>query len=86
MEQILATSIVSSMYPTLPLSLGRGSPFLVKQNALIFNGIGCWVDAFYLNLCWHVSDTAFVVGYLSIVVYYFDLSLVKVVLNPQTIR
>ena len=61
-------------------------PFLVKWNAFIFNGIDFWVDAFYLDLCWHVSDTSFLVDSLSIVVYYFDFSLGKFVLKPQKTR
>ena len=59
-EQILATCIVFVVSPDLPLSFGWGSPFLLKWNTLIFDGIDCWVDAFYLNLCWHVSGTAVV--------------------------
>ena len=84
-EQILATCIVFVVSPDLPLSFGWGSPFLLKWNTFIFDGIDCWVDAFYLNLCWHVSGTAVVVYYLYVVVYYFDFSLGKVVLNPPTI-
>ena len=61
-------------------------PFLVKLNAFIFNGIDFWVDAFYLDICWHISDTEFLVEYLSIVVYYFDFSLVNVVLESPKIR
>ena len=71
-EQILATFLVSAISPGLSLSFGWGYPFLLKWNEFIFNGIDCWVDAFSLNLCWHVSDTAVVVAYLSIIVYEFD--------------
>ena len=61
-------------------------PFLVKWNAFIFNGIGFLVDSFSLGICCHVSDRDVLVQYLSIVAYYFDFSLGKVVLKPPTIR
>ena len=48
--------------------------------------MGCLVYAFALNICWNVSDTAVIVEYLYIVVYSFDLSLGKIVINPPTIR
>ena len=85
-EYILAACLVSAMSPALPLSFGRGYPFLLEWNAFVFNGIYCWFDAFYLDLCWHVPHTAVGVESLSIVVYYFYFSLGKVVPNPPTIR
>ena len=85
-EQILANCIIYSMSTALPLSFGQGSPFLVKLNALVLNVIGCWVDAFDLNLCWHISDTAVVVGYLSVSIYSVGFILVKIVLDPLKIR
>ena len=68
-ETVLDNCLVYDMSHTLPLSFGRGYSFLLKWNAFIFNGICCWVNDFYLNLFWRVSDKSVVVEYLYILLY-----------------